>query len=105
MSGPYSRRNLFQLAGIAAGAMAANRGALAQQTAPGGAPPAAGQRGPRGRGAAAAPGRGGRFGGGHPDPFPALATRSTVSLVKGEDRRKNVYEALTGDRCATSSPS
>jgi hypothetical protein len=32
--------------------------------------------------------------GGHPDPFPALQTRSAVSLVHGEDRRKNVYEAL-----------
>jgi uncharacterized protein (DUF362 family) len=32
--------------------------------------------------------------GAHPDPFPGLATRSTVSLVQGEDRRKNAYEAL-----------
>jgi uncharacterized protein (DUF362 family) len=93
MSDPYSRRKLFQLAGVAAGAMAANRGALAQQAAPGGAPPA-GRRGPGGQGRAAAPGGGSPLGGGHPDPFPALATRSTVSLIKGEDRRKNVYQAL-----------
>jgi uncharacterized protein (DUF362 family) len=31
---------------------------------------------------------------GNPEPFPALQTRSTVALVHGEDRRKNVYEAL-----------
>ncbi len=83
MSSPYSRRNLFQLAGVAAGAMLGNRGALAQQTAPGGA-------------ARGVPGRGGRIGGGNPEPFPPVAARSTVSLIKGEDRRKNVYQALMG---------
>ena len=31
---------------------------------------------------------------GHPDPFPAVAARATVSLVHGDDRRKNIYEAL-----------
>lgn len=94
MSGPYSRRNLFHIAGVAAGAMLGNRGALAQQTAPGGAPPA-GQRGPGGQMPPGMAGRsGGRIGGGHPDPFPPVATRSTVSLIKGEDRRKNVYQSL-----------
>lgn len=92
MSGPYSRRNLFQLAGVAAGAMLGNRGVLAQQTAPGGAPPA-GQRGTGGQAPPGAGGRGGRMGG-NPEPFPAVATRSTVSLIHGEDRRKNVYQSL-----------
>ena len=32
--------------------------------------------------------------GAHPDPFPGLPTKSTVSLIQGEDRRKNAYEAL-----------
>ncbi len=32
--------------------------------------------------------------GAHPDPFPGLATRSSVALVTGEDRRKNAYNAL-----------
>ena len=87
MSGPYSRRNLLHLAGVAAGAMLGNRGALAQQTAPGGAPPA-GQRGPGGQMPPGMAGRsGGRIGGGNPEPFPPVATRSTVSLIKGEDRR------------------
>jgi uncharacterized protein (DUF362 family) len=31
---------------------------------------------------------------GHPDPFPPVATRSAVALVHGEDRRKNIYDAL-----------
>jgi uncharacterized protein (DUF362 family) len=30
----------------------------------------------------------------HPDPFPAVTTRSAVALMHGEDRRKNVYNAL-----------
>ena len=85
MSGPYSRRSLFQLASAAAGSMLANRGLLAQQAPPAGAP--AGAR--RGQG-----GRGMNTNAGNPEPFPALETRSTVSLVKGEDRRKNVYNSL-----------
>lgn len=88
MSSPYSRRNLFHLAGVAAASMLGNRGALAQQTpqaAPPQGPPAA-QTKP--------PGGGTRLGGGHPDPFPPLERRSTVALVRGEDRRKMVYESL-----------
>jgi uncharacterized protein (DUF362 family) len=30
----------------------------------------------------------------HPDPFPALQTRSAVSIVQGENRRKMIYESL-----------
>ena len=92
MSGPYSRRSLFHVAGVAAGAMLGNRGLLAQQAAPPGQAPA-GQRGTGGQAPPAA-GRGGFRMGGHPDPFPPLATRSTVSLINGEDRRKNVYQSL-----------
>lgn len=83
MSGSFSRRNLFELAGAAAGAMLTSRYASAQ--APQGAKPAP---------AAAGRGGGNRGLSGNPEPFPALQTRSTVSLVHGEDRRKNVYEAL-----------
>jgi uncharacterized protein (DUF362 family) len=75
--------------------VAANRGLLAQQAAPGGAPPAAGQRGPGGPAPAGGAARaGGRIGGGNPEPFPPVAARSTVSLIKGEDRRKMVFESL-----------
>jgi len=76
MSVAFSRRGLFHLAGAAAAAMLGSRRASAQAQ-----PPAA--RPNRGRGS-----------GGHPDPFPGLQARSTVALVHGEDRRKNVYEAL-----------
>jgi uncharacterized protein (DUF362 family) len=78
MSGSFSRRNLFHLAGAAAGALMGSRYASAQQE-PKPAPK---------------PRDGNRLMSGHPDPFPGLATRSTVSLVHGEDRRKNVYDAL-----------
>jgi uncharacterized protein (DUF362 family) len=77
MSGSFSRRNLFHLAGAAAGAMLGSRYAPAQQEAP-----------------KPKPKDGNQLLSGHPDPFPPLARRSTVSLVHGEDRRKNVYEAL-----------
>jgi len=79
MSVAFSRRSLFHLAGAAAGAMLGSRLASAQ-------PPQAPTPVPR-------PGRNRGFGG-HPEPFPALQMRSTVSLVHGEDRRRNVHEAL-----------
>jgi uncharacterized protein (DUF362 family) len=79
MSVAFSRRSLFQLAGAAAGAMLGSRLASAQ---PPQAPPPAPRLDRN------------RLLRGHPDPFPALQTRSAVSLVRGEDRRKNVYEAL-----------
>ena len=79
MSRSFSRRSLFHLAGAAAGAMLGSRYASAQQ-------PQAPKPAPK-------PG-GNRSLSGNPEPFPALQTRSTVSLVHGEDRRKNVYEAL-----------
>ncbi|MGQ9635645.1 MAG: DUF362 domain-containing protein [Bryobacteraceae bacterium] len=88
MSSPYSRRNLFQLASAAATSMLANRGALGQQ------PPQARREQPPAPARAKAPGGGSALGGGHPDPFPPLERHSTVALVRGEDRRKMVYESL-----------
>jgi uncharacterized protein (DUF362 family) len=79
MSFDFSRRHLFHLAGAAAGAMLGSRLVSAQQPQE----PAAPRR----------PG-GNRSLSGHPDPFPGLQARSAVSLVHGEDRRKNVYESL-----------
>jgi uncharacterized protein (DUF362 family) len=81
MAGRFSRRSLFQLAGTAAGSMLGSRYTWASQQQP--------------RIQTARPmGDNGRQPRGHPDPFPAVATHSTVSLVHGDDRRKNVYEAL-----------
>jgi len=81
MSGSYSRRDLLHVAGAAAGAMLTSRYASAQQ--PQQEPPKP------------APKPGGNRGlSGNPEPFPAVQARSTVSLVHGEDRRKNAYEAL-----------
>ena len=79
MSFDLSRRHLFHLAGAAAGAMLGSRLVSAQQPQE----PAAPRR----------PG-GNRSLSGHPDPFPGLQARSAVSLVHGEDRRRNVYESL-----------
>jgi uncharacterized protein (DUF362 family) len=73
----YSRRNIFQMAGAAAASMLGSRFALPQQPKS-----AAAQNAMRG------------FMITHPDPFPALETRATVSLVQGENRRKMIYEAL-----------
>ncbi len=81
MSGHLSRRKIFQMASLAASASLGARYATAQQAA---APPKP----------AAPKGGGNQRMTGHPDPFPGLPTRSTVSLVKGEDRRKNVYNSL-----------
>jgi uncharacterized protein (DUF362 family) len=67
------RRNLFQLAGAAA--LLRSRVASAQQAQP----PAAARN---------------RATGGHPEEFPALEHRATVALTRGNDRRKNVYNAL-----------
>ena len=76
MSRSYSRRNLFQLAGAAAATMIGSRLLPAQQAKPNS------QAMTRG------------FFAGHPDPFPALETRPTVSLVSGGNRRKMIYESL-----------
>jgi uncharacterized protein (DUF362 family) len=86
MSQQMSRRSIFHLAGLAAGATLAARDASAQQPEGRGASP----QGARAGGAR----RGGGFGGANPEPFPGLATRSAVALIQGEDRRKNIYEAL-----------
>jgi len=81
MSGTFSRRNLFHMAGLAAGSMLGSRYAWASRQQP--------------KTQTARPfGDTGRTPRGHPDPFPAVATRSSVSLVHGDNRRKNVYEAL-----------
>jgi uncharacterized protein (DUF362 family) len=68
----FQRRSLFQLAGAAALLRARIAGAQQQRPTP--------RR---------------RLGSGsNPEPFPALERRSTVALISGADRRKNVYEAL-----------
>jgi len=73
----HSRRSLLQLAGAAA--LLRGRIASAQQPAP-----------PQKR--SQATGSGGR--GGLEEPFPALERRSTVAVVHGDERRKNVHDAL-----------
>jgi uncharacterized protein (DUF362 family) len=85
------RRSLFQLAGAAA--------LLRKKLVGAQAPPAAGQP-PAGSGAPGQMPGGGRGRGmgmgnsGNPEPFPGLDRRATVALVSGEDRRKNMYNAL-----------
>jgi uncharacterized protein (DUF362 family) len=75
----FSRRNLFQMAGVAAASMIGSRMASAQQ--PGQAPKfnADFMRG---------------FMSPPPEPFPALQTRSSVAIIKGDNRRKMIYESL-----------
>ncbi len=75
MSRSYTRRNLFQLAGAAAAAMAGSRIASAQKPKPD-------RREMSG------------FLVTHPDPFPPLEERSTVAIVQGNDRRKMICESL-----------
>ena len=81
MSGNLTRRKLFHLAGAAAGTMVGSRRGWASQQQP---------QTPQ----AKPPRDSNRMLSSRPDPFPPLATRSTVSLVPGENRRKNVCEAL-----------
>jgi len=78
MAFDYSRRKLFDLAGAAAAAMLANRGALAQNVN------LAGEAKQRPR--LVTP---------HPAGFPPYEKRATVAVVKGDNRRKIVTEALT----------
>ncbi len=68
----WLRRDVFRLAG--AGLLLRGGAAVAQQQATSGAPR------PRVVG--------------HPETFPELTRRSTVSIIQGEDRRKNAYAAL-----------
>jgi uncharacterized protein (DUF362 family) len=75
MSKPYTRRNIFQMAGVAAAAMLGSRNAPAQQAKP----DAEAMKG---------------FFATHPDPFPALERHSKVSIVQGDNRRKMIYESL-----------
>src|ERR1019366_2900368 len=87
MERSFPRRSLFQLAGAAA--LLRSRVASAQQApSPGQAPPAPGQPGAGGRG------RGMMMMGGNPETFPEMERRATVALTQGDDRRKNVYNAL-----------
>jgi uncharacterized protein (DUF362 family) len=81
MANGIRRRSLFQLAGAAA--LLRGRMAAAQQ------PQAPAQF-------QAAPPRGAnRFGNeGHPETFPESEQRSTVSIIQGDQRRKNAYDAL-----------
>ncbi|SPE28749.1 conserved exported hypothetical protein [Candidatus Sulfopaludibacter sp. SbA6] len=82
----FPRRSLFQLAGAAA--LLRSRVVSAQQAPPPGqAPTVPGQPGPGGRGR-------GMGMGGNTEPFPELERRATVALIHGDERRKNVYDAL-----------
>jgi uncharacterized protein (DUF362 family) len=74
MTRAFSRRNLLQLAGAAA---ILRTGIVTAQTRRGGG----GFTGARG-------------GSVPPIPFPELTKRSNVALISGDDRRKNVYNAL-----------
>lgn len=75
MSKSYTRRNIFQMAGVAAATMLGSRITPAQQAKPN----ASAMRG---------------FMATHPDPFPALERRSTVSLIQGDNRRKMIHDSL-----------
>lgn len=77
MSRRYSRRSVFQTATVAAGAMLGIRRATAQNVN------LQGEAKQRPRLTTA-----------HPDGFPVNNQRSTVSIVQGGSRRKNVTEAL-----------
>ena len=76
-----SRRTLFQIAGAATALR--SRLAMAQQPAPSAATGQGRVRGP------AAFSRDGLN-----EPFPPLIERPTVAVIHGEDRRKNVHDAL-----------
>jgi uncharacterized protein (DUF362 family) len=83
------RRRIFQLAAAAAMARKGAAGAQ-QQTAQAGQAPAARQPGMQ-------PGQGmrrGGYGGGHTESFPEIATRPAVAVSRGDDRRKNAYNAM-----------
>ncbi len=73
----HSRRTMFQIATAAAGSILANRGALAQNVN------LAGEAKERPR--TTEP---------HPEGFPPNNKRSTVSIIKGDSRRKNVTDSL-----------
>src|ERR1039458_10769574 len=89
MGKSFPRRSLFQLAGAAA--LLRSRVLSAQQAPPPGQEPAVpGQPPAAGRGR----GRGMTMMGGNPESFPELERRTTVALTHGDDRRKNVYDAL-----------
>lgn len=93
MSG-QSRRSIFQIAGMAAGAILSSRRGNAQ-----GQPQSSPQQPaidlkkyqPNLSGEAA---RRPRMVTPNPEPFPAVQARSSVGLIHGDDRRKNVYNAL-----------
>ena len=86
----FPRRSLFQLAGAAAllrtRVVSAQAPATGQQAPPPGQPGAAPARPAGGRGFSPM--------GGNPEPFPELDRRSNVAIMHGDDRRKNVYNAL-----------
>ena len=75
MSRSYTRRNIFQMAGVAAATMLGSRIVPAQQ-------PKIDQEAMKG------------FMRTNSEPFPALAKRSTVAIVQGDNRRKMIYESL-----------
>ena len=96
MARVIDRRSLFQLAGAAA---LFRKGLVGAQAPATGQPPA-GQigsgRGPAGQMPGGGRGRGGMGMGnaGNPEPFPGSDRRATVSIANGDDRRKNMYNAL-----------
>ena len=81
MSGSYSRRNLFHLAGAAAATMLGSRIVPAQQ-----------QKQPLTDAQMKEAMKG--FLQTNPEPFPALQTRSAVAIIQGDIRRKMIYESL-----------
>ena len=82
MAKGFPRRSLFQVAGAAA--LLRSRVASAQQPVPGQAT-VSGRSGRGGRGMPIT---------GNPEPFSGLERKATVALTQGDDRRKNVYNAL-----------
>lgn len=82
----HSRRNIFQLAGMAASAILSGRRANAQNQQMD-----LKKAQPNLQGEARQRPRMMPY---NPEPFPAFEQRSTVGLIHGEDRRKNAYEAL-----------
>jgi uncharacterized protein (DUF362 family) len=84
----YSRRNFFHIAGAGAGAMLGARG-MASAAEPQAPQPAQRPQQPQ-------PSAGPNLEpwANQPQPYPYYAGRSTVSLVRGDSRRKNITDAL-----------
>src|ERR1039458_1502525 len=90
----FPRRSLFQLAGAAALLRTRVVSAQAPATGQPGAQQGAAPGQPGAAPARPAGGRGFSPMGGNPASFPELERRSNVAIMQGDDRRKNVYNAL-----------